>query len=397
MPDPGLLLILVAAIGIGWWLGRMERRHYRYHGRRLHRADQLSRDYFVGLNFLLNEQHDRAIETFVQALEVNGDTIDTHIALGNLFRMRGEADRAVRIHQNLLARPALSIEQSEQVQLELAQDFMHLGVLDRAERLLASLSADCENDQTRNAARRLMVDLFEREKEWQAALNVALPHLIRHHSTLRSAAAHWLCELAEQDIEQGSPGGARKRLKQAMSIDAGCVRANWLNADIEHRAGHYRAEIRFLGRIREQDSDMVPITLAPIERAFDLLEDEQGLIDFLREQLAHAPYVSFVLLLAERLRQREGAASATALVSEQLQRHPSLRGIDYLMDLYLQQAVDDEVAHLSLLKRHTEQLMAQRSRFRCKSCGFQGDRLHWHCPSCRRWGTIKPITGLEGE
>lgn len=396
MPDPVLLLILIAAIGIGWWLGRMERRHYRYRDRTLS-GQHLSRDYFVGLNFLLNEQPDRAIETFVQALEVNGDTIDTHIALGNLFRMRGETDRAVRIHQNLLARPVLTTAQSEQVQLELARDFMRLGVLDRAERLLAGLIRQCENEETATAAKRLMVDLYEREKDWQAALEVALPQLVRQDASLRRAAAHWHCELAEQAIEEGSPGPARKHLKQALSIDGACVRANWMYADIEHRAGSYRNEIRALCRIRDQDSDMVPITLAPIQRAFDLLDDEEGLIDFLHDQLEKAPYVSFVLLLAERLRVRDGVERATRLVSEQLQRHPSLRGLDYLMDLYLKAVPEHELEHLRLLKRHTEQLMAQRARYRCKSCGFQGEQLYWHCPSCRQWGTIKPITGLEGE
>lgn len=397
MADPVLLLILVAAIGIGWWLGRMERRHYRDRGKRSPPTGQLSRDYFTGLNFLLNEQPDRAIETFVQALEVNGDTIDTHIALGNLFRMRGETDRAVRIHQNLLARPVLTVEQSEQVQLELARDFMRLGLLDRAERLLETLIHACESEQNQSAAKRLIVDLYEREKEWQAALDVALPQLVRQNASLRCAAAHWLCELAELDIEAGSPGLARKRLKQALSIDPSCVRANWIHAEIERRTGHYRHEIRFLSRIRDQDSDMVPITLAPVQNAFDLLDDEEGLIAFLHDQLARAPYVSFVLLLAERLRTREGPQSATRLVSEQLGRHPSLRGIDYLMDLYLQQADECEMQHLRLLKRHTEQLMAKRSRYRCKSCGFESEQLYWHCPSCRNWGTIKPITGLEGE
>lgn len=397
MPDPVLLFMLVAAIGIGWWLGRMERRHYRYRSNTALSGNRLSRDYFVGLNFLLNEQPDRAIETFVQALEVNGDTIDTHIALGNLFRLRGEADRAVRIHQNLLARPVLTTGQSEQVQLELARDFMRLGVFDRAERLLGTLIRQCENEETAMAAKRLMVDLYEREKDWQSALDVAVPQLTRQDHTLKRAAAHWLCELAEQDIEAGSPGPARKHLKRALSIDAGCVRANWIYADIEHRSGQYRNEIRILRRIRDQDSDMVPIALIPIQHAFDLLDDEEGLISFLRDQIEKAPYVSFVLLLAERLRAREGIESATRLVSEQLQHNPSLRGIDYLMDLYLQEVPDNEIQHLRLLKRHTEQLMAQRPRYRCKSCGFHGERLYWQCPSCRQWGTTKPITGLEGE
>ncbi|OHV12201.1 lipopolysaccharide assembly protein LapB [Kushneria phosphatilytica] len=394
MFDPLLLALLTAAIAIGWLLGRHERRHARPENQG---PRTLSRDYFVGLNFLLNEQPDQAIETFTQALEVNSETIDTHIALGNLFRLRGEADRAVRIHQNLLARPALSTLQSDQVQLELARDFFHLGVLDRAERLARAVVENTANQEMRQAARRLLVDLFEREQEWQAALDIAQPQLIRQDERIQRAAAHWLCELAAIDIDQGSPSLARRHLKQALSIDEQCVRATWLLADIEHRAGRYRDEIRTLKRIRDQDSAFTPLILEPVRRAFELLDDQTGLISFLQEQIERAPFVTAIVMLAEQLRRQQGTEAAVALVSEQLEHHSSLRGIDYLTSLYIDQATTDNRSHLTLLKRHTGQLLDQRSRFRCHHCGLEADTLYWQCPRCRNWSSVKPITGLEGE
>ncbi|GGY07165.1 lipopolysaccharide assembly protein B [Litchfieldella qijiaojingensis] len=393
MPDLLLLALLLAAVAIGWWLGRRER------GQNLPASQQpsLSRDYFVGLNYLLNEQPDRAIETFVAALEVNSDTIETHIALGNLFRSRGEADRAVKIHQNLLARPSLSAAQSSLVQLELSRDFLHLGLLDRAERLLQSVVRDTHDDDIRQSAKRLLVDLLEQEQEWQAALEVAQPTLINRYQDIRRAAAHWLCELAEQDRQSASPALARKRLRQALSIDEHCVRANWLLAKMEHDTGQYKAEIRILKRIPQQDSDFAPIILEPLRNAYRMLDDEDGLEKSLRELIHPTPFTSAVIMLAETLRHREGNDAAMAFISEQLATEPSLRGVDYLMDLYRQSADSEERTRIDLLKRHTHTLLEARPRYRCRRCGFAGSQLHWRCPSCRSWGTTKPITGIEGE
>ncbi|EPC03401.1 hypothetical protein L861_17845 [Litchfieldella anticariensis FP35 = DSM 16096] len=393
MPDLLLLALLLAAVAIGWWLGRRER------GKDVFTSQQpsLSRDYFVGLNYLLNEQPDRAIETFVAALEVNSDTIETHITLGNLFRLRGEADRAVKIHQNLLARPSLSAVQSNQVQLELSRDFLHLGLLDRAERLLQTLVRDTHDEDLRESAKRLLVDLFEQEQEWQAALEVAQPTLISRYQDTRRAAAHWLCELAEQDLRSASPALARKRLRQALSIDEHCVRVNWLLAKIEHDTGHYKAEIRILKRIPHQDRDFAPIILEPLRNAYQLLDDENGLETALRELIDLTPFTSAVIMLAETLQRREGNDAAAAFISEQLATAPSLRGVDYLMDLYRQKADTEERNRIDLLKRHTHTLLEARPRHRCRRCGFAGAQLHWRCPSCRSWGTTKPITGIEGE
>ncbi|MHB0774302.1 lipopolysaccharide assembly protein LapB [Halomonas sp. WWR20] len=394
MLDPLLLALLVAAIAIGWWLGRVE------HGsqRKRSRDDRaLSRDYFVGLNHLLNEQPDRAIETFVQALEVNSDTIETHIALGNLFRSRGEADRAVKIHQNLLARPTLTSQQSGLVQLELSRDFLNLGLLDRAERLLHAMIKETSDNDLSLAAKRLLIDLLEREREWQDALNIAQPQLVRQDPDIRRAAAHWLCEMAQQDRHSASPALARKHLQQALNIDAQCVRANCLLAELEEENGHYKAMIRILQRVPGQDRDFLPVILDPIRQAFLMLEDEKGLQTFLEQQIQEAPFTSVIIMLAETLYHHEGPEAATLFVSDQLQRQPSLRGLDYLMDLYLTETDAKERKRILLLKQHTHKLLETRPRYRCHRCGLGVAQLHWQCPSCRKWGTSKPITGLEGE
>lgn len=394
MLDPLLLGLLVAAIAIGWWLGRRERRRAR---ERLSPEVSLPRDYFIGLNHLLNEKPDQAIETFVQALEVNSDTIETHIALGNLFRSRGEADRAVKIHQNLLARPTLTPYQGGLVQLELSRDFLNLGLLDRAERLLQTLVKDTPNEGLRDAAKRLLVDLLQREKEWQQALDVATPQLIRQDADIKRAAAHWLCELAQQDRHNASPSMARKRLRQALSIDERCVRATWLLAELERDTGHYKAVIRHLTRIPEQDPGFLPVILDPLHEAYRRLQDEVGWCAFLEAKLQETHYTSVVIMLAASRLRTDSQEAAIELISEQLQTHPSLRGVDYLMDLYLIGDDHGDRERLLLLKQHTQKLLAARPRHRCHRCGFGSAQLHWQCPRCQSWGTTKPITGLEGE
>ncbi|MFN2331783.1 MAG: lipopolysaccharide assembly protein LapB [Halomonas sp.] len=392
MPDALLLTLLLAAVAIGWWLGRRERPSHDPAP-----SSRLARDYLVGLDYLLNDQQDRAIETFVAALEVNSDTIEIHITLGNLFRGRGEADRAMKIHQNLLARPTLLAAQSERVMLELARDFLALGLLDRAERLLQTLARDSLNDERRLSAKRLLVDLLEREGEWKAALEVAQPKLIRQSDEIRRAAAHWLCELAEQERVDVSPGLARKHLRRALTIDPRCVRANLVLAALEHDTGHYRQEISLLDRIPEQDAAFVPSLLEPLSIAYRLLDDEEGLIRHLYRLLERTPFTCVIILLADTLRHREGLPVAVALIKEQLVRESSLRALDYLIDLYRQDDTGNSLERLELLQQQTQTLLKALPRHRCRRCGFASEQLRWQCPRCRSWGTTKPITGIEGE
>ncbi|SEL45620.1 lipopolysaccharide assembly protein LapB [Halomonas daqiaonensis] len=394
MPDVFLLALLVVAVATGWWLGRRERQG----SGKAAQPPTLPRDYFVGLNYLLNDQQDRAIETFIGALEVNSDTIETHLALGNLFRTRGEADRALKIHQNLLARPTLTGEQGERVQLELSRDFFALGLLDRAERLLQNLVRDSQDDERRDSARRLLVDLLEREGEWQAALDVALPRLVRQHDDIRRAAAHWLCELAEQERHSASPVLARRHLRQALATDPHCVRANLQLAAMEHDTGQYKPAVRLLRRIPDQDSTFTPTIIEPLAHAYRLLDDEEGLIRCLQELLQQAPGTSVITRLAETLRHHQGNdRDALALVTDQLDRKPSLGAVHYLLTLYRHNAEGEEHEHLALLQRHIHTLVQALPRHRCRRCGFSGERLHWQCPRCRSWGTTKPINGIEGE
>lgn len=401
MLDVALLSVLLVAIAIGYGLG------YRQAGRRRHRSQTtaassqaLSRDYFVGLNYLLNEQPDEAINTFINVLEVNSDTVHTHIALGKLFRARGEADKAVSIHQNLLARPALSQDTNEQVQLELARDFMALGVHDRAQRLLNSLLEHCTDEHHRYAAKQLLIDLLEREKAWQQALDVIQP-LLKQYPKMRRPAAHWLCELALKEISEASRPLAKKHLKKALQLDENCVRATLLLAELEMDNGHYARAIERLDNIPGQEIAHIPTMLPALKHAYLRNNDEAGYEAHLYRLLEQAPYTSTIIALGQLAHQHDGVDKAIELIGEHLRAAPSLGGLDYLIDLYIEsQQLSGKPSpdtRLLLLKHHTDALLVNRTRHRCQRCGFASDALQWQCPSCRFWGTIKPVIGVEGE
>ncbi|MGY4878338.1 lipopolysaccharide assembly protein LapB [Vreelandella aquamarina] len=397
MLDAVLLSVLMAAIAIGYGLGY---RQALKRAKPLHRSSSPAptREYFVGLNYLLNEQPDEAIQAFIQALEVNSDNVDTHIALGRLFRTRGEADKAARIHQNLLARPALSPSQNEQVQLELARDFISLGVHDRAQRLLRNVIEHTQQDEPRMTAKRLLVDLLEREKAWQEAFDITLP-MIRQNPKLARPAAHWLCEIAQQEIHQASL--AKRRLKKALQLDTACVRAYLMLAEIEMKNGHYHQAIPLLERITQHAPAHIPTMLPTLQNVYWQAGDEEGYEKHLWALLEKAPLTSVIIGLSNHIRQREGVEKAISVTGSLLTRSPSLGGLDHLIDLYLEsqhlsgRTSPDE--RLLLLKHHTNALLKNRIRHRCHHCGFSCDTLQWQCPSCRRWGTIDPVTGVEGE
>lgn len=399
MYDAALLGVLLAAIAIGFALGVRYATRRKRHSPTV-RSPGLSREYFVGLNYLLNEQPDEAINTFINALDVNSDTVETHIALGKLFRTRGEADKAVKIHQNLLARPALSLATNEHIQLELARDFMALGVHDRAQRLLRALLEHSTSDAYRHAAKQLLIDLLDREKEWHDALKVVQP-LLKPQPGMRRPAAHWLCELAQEEVHQSSRALARKHLKRALQLDERCVRATLQLAELDMDNSHYRRAIERLDRIPQQDIAHIPTMLPALQRAYQRSDDIAGFETHLYTLLGQAPYTSVIVALGELIHHREGVDNAIERTGEWLQEAPSLGGLDYLIDLYLEsERLAGKTApdtRLLLLKHHTDALLEGKPRHRCRRCGLSSDSLAWQCPSCRRWGTIKPITGVDGE
>lgn len=383
-----LLLLPVAAMS-GWWIGVRAKTQVRSQNN-----SELSSDYFKGLNYLLNEQPDKAIEVFIKMVEVDSETVETHLALGNLFRRRGEVDRAIRIHQNLIARPTLSRQQRTQALLELGQDYMRAGLLDRAETLFQEL-VDLD-DYTEQALRYLM-DIYQQEKDWDKAILVVQKLESITGKNKHTVLAHYHCELAEQakhsrDVEQ-----AKKMIKRALGYDKNCVRASLLLAETEAEAGDYSAAIQTYKSVQHQDADYLPEIMEPMLDCYNKLSSSAEMSIYLKQILQQHNSITLMLTLAELIRKREGDHPSASFITEQLRKRPSVRGLDRLIELNL--AHTDGKAHenLLILKDLVTKLLEGKPVYKCNNCGFTGKSIHWQCPGCKNWNTVKPIQGVEGE
>ncbi len=372
-------------------------------------APELPSEYYKGLNYLLDGRPDGAIDAFIQALEVNSETLETHIALGNLLRKKGEVDRAIRIHQNLLARPSLPRSQVHQAHLELARDYISAGLLDRAERLLLELVVD--SPEQRRTSQRHLLEIYQSERDWQRATEIATQLLPRksilggssgemaaeERPQVLVALSHYYCEMGQEKLKQGELKEARQLLQRALGHDKCCVRASIMLGDVECRSGRYKQAIKALRKIRSQDPEFIPETIAILRQCHRELGDEQALKTYLAECVSSNPSATLVLAVAEDIRQSEGNAVAGEFLSTQLAKRPSLRGLSRLISLQMDATDGKARDNLDLLQVLVNRLVAERPVYRCIHCGFGGRQLHWFCPGCKCWGTMKTINGPRDE
>ena len=386
--DLSLLLVLIAAVGIGWWLGQREYRQKR------NSQLGLQADYYRGLNYLLNQQTDEALELFIHALEVNSQTVDTHLALGSLFRRRGEVDKAIQIHQNLLSSKGLDQEQVMLAELELAHDFIKAGLLDRAEELLLDIVQQ-PNQQTANATE-LLVDVYQREQDWHKALEAGSAAHVSASVDLAQRLSHFCCELAEEALQSDQQQEGLDYLKHAKRHNADNPRVSFLRAQLSIQQENFRDAKRHLLIMAQQDEQLVPEIIQPLRLCFTQLGDIDGWRAWLNQAMTEYPSSSLLLAQAHEIGQQNDSEAASYL-TENLRQRPSLKGFNYLIDLHMQWASENAKDSLQVLKGLTVALQRSKPHYRCRQCGFAGNSMHWQCPSCHQWGSTKPIYGLEGE
>ncbi len=401
MPELSDVLLIVVAIAIGWVLGKWKRSASESEKSE---SPDASVAYYKGLNFLLHEQPDVAIDSFVGSLDVNSDTLETHLAVGSLLRRKGEVDRAIRIHQNLLARPSLGGDQLHQVHMELARDYISAGLLDRAERMLRDLLQ--QSQAWRRTALRHLLEIYQDEKEWDRAIDVG-KELVPKKNWLRSssnldegihrALAHFLCEKAEVAYHSQDLHASRSSLKQALHYDRNCVRASILLGAIELDCGHTAAAIKAYKRVFNQNKLFIGEVLEPLHKAFRKQSEEAELINYLMACYEDYPGTAVLLKLVELIEGNQQAAEAEAYLAQQLKRRPTLRGLLALINFQAPKASDSARENLEVLQRMLSELLSEKPQYQCDHCGFAGQQLHWLCPSCKHWGRTAPIRGAEGD
>lgn len=383
------ILIFLIAIGVAWFLG--------YRARPKEEAPRkinLPRDYLIGLNFLLNEETDKAVDIFIKMLEVDSDTVETHLAVGKLFRRRGEVDRAIRIHQNLIARPQLEKIYREQSLFELGQDYLSAGMLDRAERIFLELV----NAKSHSAqALRTLLDIYSQEKDWENAVQTAIKYETATRQNMQPVIAHYYCELAEVQYHKKQLDTTLEYLEKALAADWSCARASLLEAKAYMAKSNYKAALRSLKQIKEQNPHYLSEAIDLLASCYEQLNQEDELVTYLKGLIEEYPRVPVVLILAERIRKWKGDKVAAGFVADYVRRYPSLRGLSLFVNLYISSAQGQTKEDLHILQKLMRKVLAGKPDYKCTSCGFSGKSLHWQCPGCKQWSTIMPIHTLEAE
>ncbi len=371
-----LWLLLPAAAYSGWWMAKRDQ------GRGGQPPSSLRPDYFKGLNYILNEQPDKALQVFIRMVEVDGETVETHLALGNLYRRRGEVERAIRIHQNLITRPALSEEQRTYALLELGLDYMRAGLLDRAESLFLEL---LELGAHVSQALRQLIEIYQQERDWSKAIRAAQRLEAVSGHPQGALIAHFYCELAEEMVGQGREAGAL--LQRALEHHPACVRASLLEGRLAMERGDWDGAIAAYSRVEGQDPAYLHEVVQPLWESYHAKGDEEGLMAHLDRFSQRYGLIAAQEGLVRLIEARHGPQAAERRLVEDLGRHPSVEGLIQLLDLQIAQGREELILYRDALGRLGE----ERPLYRCQRCGFSGKVLHWRCPSCRAWDTVKPV------
>lgn len=373
------LLLPVAAMS-GWYAAF---KHYRKNPHTLQQNRQLNAKYYRGLNYLLTDQQDKAVDIFIEMLEVNSETVELHLALGHLFRKQGEVDRAIRLHQNLIARPTLEQIQRDQIMLELGQDYLKAGLLDRAERIFKELS---QSKLVSKKALKLLIDVYQQEKDWKAALASAKYYQKVTGINQSHIMGHFFCELAELSLQSADVEKSKKWAKKALSSDHDLVRASLLQANIAVQERNFKQAVKYLMHVPEQDERYVTEIIEPLLLCIDHVEEKGGLIKAI-EQLLPATATS---AYAELLQKVYDSESALNYVQQYSGSTVSLSFLKRYVSILLSQADDRVKPAYAKIYDMLVSVSARYGDYLCDQCGFSGNTLYWQCPSCKSWGTVRP-------
>ncbi|WP_326527342.1 lipopolysaccharide assembly protein LapB [Dokdonella sp.] len=373
------LLAFPLFFALGWLAARVDIKHLVKESR------ALPRTYLTGLNFLLNEQPDKAIDAFIEAVKIDNQTVELHFALGSLFRRRGETDRAIRMHQNLVDRNDLSDEQRQHALSELGLDFLKAGLLDRAEAVFLKLRDTRLND----FALKNLLDIYQQEKDWRKAIEIA--EALPHEGVLwEKEVSNFHCELASADIANSRFDEALGSITRALEMNRKSVRASMLLGDLHAARGDDQAALDAWKRVESQN----PVYLALVaERLMDayrrLGQLEQGM-QLLRSYLEQYASLDLLDALFQWELQKEGPQAAYQLVRDELRRNPTLLGLDKLLEAALLTAPVAQRNDIELVKGLVHGHTRRVARYRCDACGFKARQFYWRCPACGGWETYPP-------
>ena len=348
-----LLPIPVLFFALGWIAARIDIKHL------LTESRALPLSYFRGLNFLLNEQPDKAIESFIEVVKVDPQTIDLHFALGSLFRRQGEVDRAIRMHQNLL---------------------------DRAEDLFVKL----DGTPYEHAAQGFLLSIYETEKDWQKAIAITRRMEAVSKTPQFKEIAHYHCEMAQAALARSDFATAATELERARAENRACTRATMIAGDLEAQQQDLAAAIETWSRIESQNPPFLALVAERVANAYTRLSDVPSGIRRLSSWQSQYPSLDILNALFTLVLAHEGPAAAADLIRAELAKTPTLIGLDRLLEAQLAAAPPERRHDLELVKALVGQHIKRLGMYRCEQCGFRARQYYWRCPGCQRWETYSP-------
>ncbi|CAN7500248.1 lipopolysaccharide assembly protein LapB [Pseudoduganella sp. LjRoot289] len=374
------LLGMPIFFGLGWVAARVDIRQLVSESR------TLPRGYFKGLNFLLNDQPDKAIDAFIEIVRLDPETADMHFALGNLFRRRGETERAIRVHQNLLSRPDLPAEQKAHAEFELGMDYLKAGLLDRAEETFKRLV----DTQYGVQARRSLLEIFQREKEWPRAIEAAVGLQESGAGARQKEISQFYCEMAQDALVHIHPEEALQLLEQALQADRTSVRATILVGDAQLAQGDVEAALATWRRVEQQSVPHVALVAQRIMDGYRKVGRPQEGVSLLKSYLEQASSIDLLEVVFKAVIELEGVDAAKELVSAELRRTPTLLGLDKLLEARMMDAPAALLSELSMVKGLVHGYTQKLARYQCGNCGFKAKQYYWHCPGCSKWESYPP-------
>lgn len=416
---PWALVGALAFFVAGWLVARLDLKQLLIESR------AMPQSYFKGLNFLLNEQQDKAIEAFIEVTKANPEAVELQFALGSLFRKRGEVDRAIHVHQNLSERGELSVEQRTTALIELAIDYQKSGLLDHSEKILADLAAKGAGTAAQQALTlRLLLDVHVQEKNWLKAIDAAsrldagAPEEYGGTKLAQSKRrryqkeiAHFYCELASEiaaaavtttGTASESTVDSIERMQQAndyldaaLIADPACVRANLMRGEWHAKAGNHADAITAWHKIEQQDPAFLGLAADRLLESHRALGDGQkGLAD-LRGLQQHYPALDLLNAIFDATLAGDGPQAAYELVKADLRNNPTLVGLDRLLEAQILAAPEDRKHDLQMLKELVHSHSSRLAVYLCKQCGFKAKQFYWQCPACGGWETFSPRRTAE--
>ena len=374
------LFIIPLFFALGWVAARVDIKQL------LSESRSLPHSYFKGLNFLLNEQPDKAIDSFIEIVKLDPETAELHFALGSLFCRRGEIERAIRVHQNLLSRPDLPREQQEHALYELGQDYLMAGLFDRAEESFNRLL----DTQYGARARRALLDIYQRVKEWQRAIDAAQALQDSGAGGRQKEIAQFYCELAQGDLLKNNYSAAQSLLDKALSSDGMNVRATILSGDALLAQGDAEGAITAWRRVEKQSMPHVALVAQRLIDTYQAVERPQEGLNLLKSYLSEAPSIDLLDVVFKTSISQEGIDTAYQQVIAELRRTPTLLGLDKLIEARMMLSPPESQSELSMVKDLVHGYALKLSRYQCSHCGFKARQFYWQCPGCNQWETYAP-------